>query len=202
MEVAINSGQAGDVIVALILAAGGGSRFVGDKHKLLSLLHGERVIDHAIGSVRSAIDNGAPIDRIVVVSGATPLDPLPSDVVVAHNAAWAEGQASSLQVGIAAANALSADAVVVGLGDQPFIDPSAWRAVASSAATIAVATFSDSPTRTPALIRRAAWDLLPKTGDFGARHLISSRPELVEQVPCTGTPADIDTLEDLESWNP
>ena len=197
-----NSGQAGGVIVALILAAGGGTRFTGTNHKLLSPLRGSRVIDHSVGAVREAIAQGAPIDRIIVVSGAVRLDPLPDDVVVVDNPAWADGQAGSLHVGIAAARELGADAVVVGLGDQPFIDPAAWRAVASSTATIAVATYPDSPTRTPALIRREAWKELPETGDFGARHLISRRPELVEQVPCTGTPADIDTLEDLDTWNP
>ena len=190
------------MIVALILAAGAGSRFAGKQHKLLSLLQGVRVIDRSIDAVRTAIAEGAPIERVIVVSGATTLDPLPDDVTVVHNPDWADGQATSLSVGLDAAARLGADAVVVGLGDQPFIESAAWRAVAESHATIAVATYSGSPTRTPALIRREAWEHLPKTGDFGARHLISSRPELVEQVPCSGTPADIDTIEDLESWNP
>ena len=190
------------MIVALILAAGAGSRFAGKQHKLLSLLQGVRVIDRSIDAVRAAIAEGAPIDRVIVVSGATTLDPLPDDVTVVHNPDWADGQATSLSVGLDAAARLGADAVVVGLGDQPFIESAAWRAVAESHATIAVATYSGSPTRTPALIRREAWEHLPKTGDFGARHPISSRPELVEPVPCSGTPADIDTIEDLESWNP
>lgn len=190
------------MIVALILAAGAGSRFAGKQHKLLSPLHGTRVIDHAVAAVRRAIEHGAPIDRVIVVAGAVDLAPLPADVTVVTNPRWTEGQATSLQTGISAADSAGADAVIVGLGDQPFITPDAWRAVAESRAAIAVATYSGSPTRTPALIRREAWPHLPKTGDFGARHLISSRPELVEEVPCSGTPADIDTLEDLESWNP
>ena len=202
MVVTALSGQAWAVIVALILAAGAGSRFQADRHKLLSLLRGTRVIDHSVAAVRAAIADGAPIDRIVVVSGAVSLEPLPDDVTVVENPQWADGQATSLATGIAHASSLGADAVVVGLGDQPFIDASAWRAVASSPAAIAVARYQGSPTRTPALLRREAWQYLPKTGDFGARHLISSRPELVEEVPCSGTPADIDTLEDLESWNP
>lgn len=202
MEVPSLSGQAWSVIAALILAAGAGSRFAGKQHKLLSPLHGTRVIDHTIAAVQRAIADGAPIARILVVTGAVDLAPLPSDVSVIANPQWSEGQATSLQAGIRAAEAIGADAVVVGLGDQPFVLPDAWRAVAESHATIAVATYPGAPTRTPALIRREAWPHLPKTGDFGARHLISSRPELVEEVPCSGTPADIDTLEDLESWNP
>ena len=190
------------MIVALLLAAGGGSRFVGSQHKLLAPLRGARVIDHSLVALRRAVAEGAGIDRIIVVTGAVPIPGLPNDVTVVDNPQWSTGQATSLQAGITAASALGADAVVIGLGDQPFIEADAWRSVAASSATIAVATYVGSPTRTPALIRRSAWTLLPKTGDFGARHLISSRPELVEEVPCSGTPADIDTLEDLATWNP
>ena len=46
------------MIVALILAAGAGTRFhagndKAERHKLLALLRGTRVIDHSIGAVRA-----------------------------------------------------------------------------------------------------------------------------------------------------
>ena len=188
--------------VAVVLAAGAGSRFSGPEHKLNALMRGRRVVDHAVDAVLAAIDAGAAIDAVVVVCGAENFAFDDPRVQVVVNDDWHDGQATSLQSGIAHADRLGANAVIVGLGDQPGIGPNAWAAVAESSSPIAVATYANSPTRTPALIRREIWPSLPTSGDFGARHLISSRPELVEQVPCTGTPADIDTIEDLRTWNP
>ena len=190
------------MIAAVILAAGAGSRFSGDGHKLTAALAGKRVVDHTVDAVLSAIDAGASIATVIVVTGAVSLTFDDPRVRVVTNPDWNEGQATSLRAGIEAARTAGATAVVVGLGDQPGITPSTWAAVAASRSPIAVASYPDSPTKTPALIRREIWPLLPTSGDFGARHLVSSRPELVEQVPCTGNPSDIDTTEDLRTWNP
>ena len=83
--------------------------------------------------VRRAVDAAvaAGIGPVVVVTGAVALDDLVPDAAsVVANPDWASGQASSLRAGIDAADALGADAVVVGLGDMPYVSPSAWQAVA------------------------------------------------------------------------
>jgi len=180
---------------ALVLAAGEGVRFRGATHKLVSLFRGRPLWEWA---VEAAV--GAGLDATYVVTGAVPL-PLPSPVVEVHNDEWAEGQATSLAVGVAVARADGHDAVVVGLADQPLVGPEAWRSVAASAATpIAVASF-DGDRRPPVRLAAEVWPLLPTEGDEGARSLMRRRPDLVTAVPCSGQPVDIDTLEDLERWS-
>lgn len=183
-------------VTAILLAAGFGSRFGGDTHKLLARLHGKRIIDRSLEAVLAA-----GFAHVVVVQGAIDLEISPSDTLtVVTNPHPEDGQAGSLQMGIALARETGSSAVVVGLADQPFVSPAAWRVVAQSASPIAVATY-DSQRGNPVRLGREVWDQLPESGDFGARHLISRRPELVEEVPCTGSPSDIDTLEDLHTWN-
>ena len=104
-----------------------------------------------------------------------------------------------MQLAIAEGTRLDVDAIVVGLADQPFVDPDAWRRVAAAEAPISIATY-DGARRNPVRLHRSVWPLLPLTGDEGARSIIRLRPELVEEIPCTGSAVDIDTLEDLEAW--
>ncbi|MCB0967481.1 MAG: nucleotidyltransferase family protein [Ilumatobacter sp.] len=187
--------------IAVLLAAGAGTRFDGDGHKLDAELDGLPIADHA---VRAAVE--ADIGPVVVVAGANApaLASLASElavgtVTVVDNPRWADGMSTSLAVGVSTARARGAHAVVVGLADQPFVTPETWRAVAASTWPIAAAEY-DGRLRNPVRLHHSVWPLLPDAGDHGARHLLRLRPELVERVPSQGSPADIDTLEDLRSW--
>lgn len=188
-------------IVGVLLAAGGGTRFAAvpdAPHKLLAPLDGRPVVQHALDHLRDA-----GIGPVVVVTGAVDLD-LPDDIVEARNARWAEGQAGSLHAAFAAAVAIDPDveAVVVGLGDQPGIPPASWRAVASAPARwpIVVASYDGRRGPNPVRLLRSVWARVPTTGDEGARPVMRDHPDLVHEVPCTGSPHDIDTLEDLQRW--
>lgn len=134
--------------------------------------------------------------------GSTDLETFtPPEFTVLHNPQWVEGMASSLAVGVDWARRQGHDGVVVGLGDQPGISPVTWELVlAARKRPIAVATYQGIH-RNPVRLGREVWGMLPTTGDEGARSLIASRPELVENVACEGMPFDIDTVEDLQKWS-
>ncbi len=182
------------MVAALLLAAGGGSRFDGPQHKLLTPLHGRPLLSHALDAV------GASGLDVYVVTGAVDVDDLlPAGVTVVHNPHWADGQAVSARAGILAAAADGHDAVVVGLGDQPFVSSSAWKSLAIADAPVAVATY-DGVRGNPVRLASQVWDLLPAFGDEVGRALMQSRPELVTEIRCDGNATDIDTLEDLRRW--
>ena len=205
-----------DVVVAVLLAAGGGSRFGGPTHKLLAPLPaaGGRGAETVVERSLSAAVESA-VGPVVVVTGAADVDHVLADaarvrgrdaaavgdVHVVHNPDWASGQLSSIRTGLRVASEMGARRVVIGLGDQPGIRPSAWRsvAVASQDAPIAVAVY-DGRRGNPVALRSEIWHLLPDDGDEGARTLMRLRPDLVVPVPCAGSPDDIDTEEDLRRW--
>lgn len=189
---------------AVVLAAGSGSRFTGEGHKLLALFRGRPLVAWAVEAAA-----GAGLDEVLVVEGAVLLSealagtearsPVPVRRLV--NARWAEGQAGSLAVAVDAAASAGHDAVVVGLADQPLVPSGAWRAVAAATATlVAVATYGGRR-RNPVRLASAVWPLLSRDGDEGARELMRRRPDLVGEVACQGEPVDVDTVEDLGRWS-
>jgi molybdenum cofactor cytidylyltransferase len=222
--------------VAVVLAAGEGTRFAGDSHKLLAPFRGRPVLAWALDAATRS-----DIDEVVVVTGDLDVRHVTDDfaVTVIHNPLARSGQGSSL--GAALHYVLELDsmrtagphdqhestnqwtppvavpapqvirnrsvetglvsAIVVGLGDQPLIDSSAWSAVAACHRTpIAIATY-DGRRGQPVRLARNVWPELDLSGDAGARSLITLRPDLVSEVPCSGNPVDIDTVEDLARWN-
>jgi molybdenum cofactor cytidylyltransferase len=183
-------------VAAVILAAGGGSRFTGSTHKLLAPLRGRPVIAWVLDAVQDA-----GFERIYVVTGAVDLSSvLPPTVIEVPSPEWARGQAHTLQAAVARAVADGLRAIVVGLGDQPMVPAAAWRSVAASVGEIAIASF-DGALRPPVKLEHTVWPLLPTDGDQGARDLVRTRPDLVSEIPCRGNPTDIDTEEDLAQWS-
>ncbi len=184
----------------MVLAAGAGSRFAGSGGsvpKQLARIRGLALVDHALASACAA-----GFDEVLLVDGSVDLsDRAAPGIIVLHNAAWADGIASSLQVALTHARAEGHHAIVVGLADQPGVTMQAWRSVADAPPTppMAVATYGGrraNPVRLPLSV----WDLLPTSGDEGARTLMRERADLVREVPCSGEHWDVDTTEDLERW--
>jgi CTP:molybdopterin cytidylyltransferase MocA len=184
-------------VSAIVLAAGGGSRFGGGK--LLAKLGGRPIIETVLHNLREA-----PVDEIIVVVGAD-AQRLRGvceayGVRIVANEEWERGQSTSVLAGL---RACGGEAAVVLLGDQPFIGAEAVERLVSAfseGAKVAVATYGGKR-RNPVLFSREVWPLLEAelAGDEGARSVLRRHPELVVEVPCeeVGDPADVDTKEDL-----
>ena len=182
---------------AVVLAAGGGTRFEGATHKLLAPFRGRPLVCWAVD--QALVSNIGPL---AVVTGAADLATvLPPGITVVANPRWEEGQATSLKAALTWADQLAVDAVVIGLGDQPLIPASAWIAVASARAPIAAAKFAGLR-RPPVRLHRSVWPLTPDTGDSGARTVMERFPHLVSDVTCSGDPFDVDTAADLTTPPP
>ena len=183
-------------VAAVILAAGAGSRYAGDTHKLFAEIDGRPVISHVVDAARAS-----EVDEVIVVGGAVDLEPfVPDDVTLIHNEQWADGQATSLRAAVGYAESRRHDALVVGLGDSPGVTTEIWNKVAEVDADLASACY-DGELRPPVRLSASMWASLPVSGDDGARALMRQRPDLVRPVPVDGDPRDIDTLEDLRRWS-
>jgi molybdenum cofactor cytidylyltransferase len=187
-------------VFGVLLAAGAGSRFTGESHKLLARINGVEVWRRA---AHAAFEAG--FAELIVVTGAVDLQPTDEEqrtYQFVHNPDWAAGQATSLRVAVSHAASLGAAGIVVGLADQPFVSAETWRRVALADPTspIVVATYHGVRGPNPVRLAAEIWPLLPEQGDLGARDVIRARPLSVMEIECVGSSADIDTLEDLERW--
>jgi len=179
--------------LAVILAAGEGSRFNAPEHKLESKLNKKPLIWWAAAHALAA-----GFAEVLVIEGAIEVSKLVPDAVsIVRNHDWAEGQSRSLHVAVHYADLSGYEAMVIGLADQPFVPPEAWRRVAASPSPIAVAKF-DKQATPPVRLHSDVWGLLPLDGDEGARQLLRSRPELVAEVRCPGSAVDVDTVVEFD----
>ena len=189
-----------------LLAAGAGKRFHGPDHKLLTLIDAGRGPEPVVlAAARAMVASGA--GRFVVIEGAVPLatalEPLAaSGLSVVANPEWSTGMRSSLLAAVSLARRAGCTRLVVGLGDQPFVEPTAWSRLAASDAPVAVATYEGRRGH-PVALGSITWDELESEGgdpDTGARSLVNRHPDWVAEIPCEGDDRDIDTLEDLPPW--
>lgn len=180
-----------------VLAGGVGSRFLGRKSKLLTEFRGRPMVSWVLEAAL-----WADVDEYLVVTGAVELGELiPDDFHVLHNGDWKRGMATSLQVAIRWCKEREHEGLTVGLGDQPGVLGSAWRIISDARELpISVASYGGKR-RNPVRLEKAVWDMVPDTGDEGARAVMREHPELVQTIECEGDPFDIDTMEDLRRWS-
>ena len=181
------------VVAAVVLAAGGGSRY--GMPKALVDFEGSMLVERA---VRTA---GQACDPVLVVLGAEAVQVWrKADLVgaaVLVNSDWQTGMASSLRTGLDGVRGWPSrvDAALVMLVDMPGMTPAALSRMAGHAApdALAVATY-DGVRAHPVLIGREHWAGVAEsaTGDEGARAYLAGHD--VTEVDCTGLadPTDLD----------
>ncbi len=193
----------------IILAAGSSTRM--GRAKQLLPLENRPLLQHVVDTAAASC-----LDEIILVLGhraaeiATAID-LPAAVRIVVNAAYAQGQSTSLQAGLRAASPHAGAAAVL-LGDQPgvtaqLIDLVAT-AFAESAAYVARPVYAGVGGHRvpghPVFLARRIWPDIDKLqGDHGARELLTAHPEWLCEVLVQGTaPRDIDTWEDYRFGPP
>jgi molybdenum cofactor cytidylyltransferase len=182
----------------LVLAAGEGRRFGGAK--LAADLDGVTVLDHSVEAMLVV----PAIERIVVVLGAHAeevaerADLTEVETVIADD--WREGISSSVRAGVDAL--ADSEALLITLGDQPFITPQVIAAIVDqidAPEPAARATYGGRPGH-PVLVKRELYAALRSLrGDAGARDLLAKAG--VREFECSHlcAPDDIDTRDDLDA---
>jgi nicotine blue oxidoreductase len=187
-------------IVAIVLAAGEGSRIGGPK-ALLRL--GDRsFLAHACGALQRP-----GVGSVVAVIGAEAARvraeaDLPGEVVVVENRGWREGMLSSVWDGLGGAEALGAEAVLLHPVDHPLI---ATETVDRVVGALEDGAFAAIPTHDgrrghPGGFGKAAFAALRAAPpDRGARAVLRAHPGRVVHVEGDpGCLVGIDTPADLE----
>jgi molybdenum cofactor cytidylyltransferase len=185
---------------AVLLAAGQSTRFE-DGNKLVTDVDGRPLVRHAAETLL-ATDLAGP----VVVLGHQPdavreaLAGLALEFVV--NEDYADGQSTSVAVGVTAARDRGWDAAVFALGDMPDVAPETVERVvdtyrAGDASVVAPAY--DGIRGNPVLFDRQYFDALADVrGDRGGRDIVEESGTLVE-VADPGVRRDVDRRADLDA---
>ncbi len=195
------------MLSGIILAAGSSTR-MGQPKQLLPLA-GKPLLQHAIDAAATSC-----MDEVIVVLGghaekiesALRLSP-GGKVRIVVNDQYSNGQSASLRLGLRSAAADSCASAVL-LGDQPFVTAELIDKIAAAfeagdapiTRPVYIAANGDAVPGHPVLIARRIWpDVERLEGDEGARALLASHPDWLQEVRMDGTPAaDIDTQADYQ----
>ncbi len=190
-------------IAAIILAAGGSSRFQGEKHKLLVEIHGEPAIRIV---TETAVSAG--FDPVIVVVGSRQekisavIADLP--VTIVDNPDWQQGQSTSLKCGLKALSG-EVESVCLMLGDQPLVSVETLKLLSQNQekypSEIIAPTFSGKRGNPVFFPKIYFIDLLGKAaGDSGGRAMIREKGARLIPVSDAFVLRDIDTVEDYQQY--
>jgi molybdenum cofactor cytidylyltransferase len=164
-----------DRVAAVLLAAGASRRF-GQENKLLADLNGRALVTHA-ASALAGVDFSCRIAVCAQGDDAVAALLAPLGFSIVRGSADRPDMAASLAVGVAAAMAHDVDAVLMCLGDMPFISVAHLDALLLAHADMPMAvtaSFDGHHVMPPALLGRGHFAALQAMqGDRGARDLLA-----------------------------
>lgn len=186
---------------AVVLAAGMSRRMAAAGPKQLLLIAGKPLLQHTLESIHAA-----GVSEIVLVLGAeaeTIQQQIPlHGARVVLNPEYRQGMGTSLRAGLAAVTS-AADAALIILADQPFVQPETLKRL--------IAFHEQSPAQivlplyrgfrgNPVLLDRSVFpEVMGLSGDVGCRAIFGSHTEGIHklEVDDPGILLDIDTEADL-----
>ena len=193
----MTTGESKSRIFAVVLAAGGSTRF--GSNKMLARAGGRTLVRraadtaHAVCGTRSLLVAGADAGDVIRAAGDAA-----GFVIV--NDRYADGLGTSIAAGVAAV-ARAADAVLLMLADQALVPAahlSSMICLWSGAADAIVATAFDDTVGPPVLFPRGTFaELVKLDRDDGARALLHDPRFTIETLRCDAAAVDIDTPDDL-----
>ena len=198
----VNTSKGAREVSAIILAAGGSSRY--GQCKQLVKIDGSSLVRHAVSKLSSLFSH----DRISVVVGANSqavaqaISDLPVNIV--HNEYWQKGLASSLIAGI---NAIEPGgrAVMITLCDQVLVAENHLRQLLGlwiDDPSMIIASNYAETLGTPAVIPAEFYpQLLALEGDAGAKSILKNNAGRVTTAPVPEAEFDLDVPADLEKLN-
>ncbi|QEL20660.1 nucleotidyltransferase family protein [Limnoglobus roseus] len=186
-------------VAGVVLAAGGSTR-MGRPKQLLSV-RGTSLVRHAVAAAR---DGGCEPVVVVLGANADAVGAELADLVVrtVRNGVWQDGPGTSVKAGVGAVG--EADAVVILLCDQPFVDAAHVRRLVeehhATGRPIVASAYSDA-VGVPALFARTCFaDLLALEPAGGAKLLLARNRDRVAVVPFPAGGVDLDTPADYERF--
>ena len=188
--------------VAVLLAAGSGARFGGDK--LGALVGAQTILERSAGALAAS---GCD-ERVAIVSAASRIHEallVEYGFHVLVNPSAREGMASSIRAGVAWAEARGADAALIALADMPFIPVAhfvrLFEKFGQSAGGLSYS--ANAGQRMPPAIFASRWfgRLQTFEGDAGARALLDKASATDGVEAAAGAFDDIDSQEDVRRFN-
>ncbi|OUM36287.1 nucleotidyltransferase family protein [Pseudomonas putida] len=184
-------------VVALVLAAGSGTRFGSDKRRA-TLADGRSLLAHSVERARAVFDDV----RVVLRAGEWGEDfGLPADCRIVVSPDAGSGMGHSLAAGARSLLDSQAQSVAILLGDMPWIESATLRqlATAASASTIVLPRHAGQQGH-PVIFGRDFWPALGQLGgDEGARSVVQANRGrcVVIELGDAGVLLDVDTPQGL-----